>query len=181
MSLAASFMSSNTLLGAPAEVYLLGTQFGVNMLMVVIAAFVGANLFMPLYYDLELTSVNKYLLRRFNTNTLRVLGSLTFIISTLPYMAAVLYGPAIALSSGPLLGIFCLGIFGPCINAKGAIAGLLTASAMTMTIAIGSVVNKKPQISLDLKTDRCDFDIIGKYGFIEKSKNYTLPGAYSPQ
>ncbi|RWS05184.1 sodium-coupled monocarboxylate transporter 1-like protein 2 [Dinothrombium tinctorium] len=173
MSLAASFMSSNTLLGAPAEIYMLGTQFGLSIIAFLIAAFLAANLFMPIYYDLELTSINKYLLRRFNTNSIRVLGSIAFILSTLPYMAAVLYGPAVALSID-------IGLVKPFQIAKeegriGAIAGLLTGVTMTMTIAVGSVVNKKPRISLDLRTDSCTL-----YG-IEIAKNFTLPGAYSPE
>ncbi|RWS19641.1 sodium-coupled monocarboxylate transporter 1-like protein 2, partial [Leptotrombidium deliense] len=57
MSLAASFLSTNTLLGTPAEIYLLGTQFAIGMFMFSIAVIFAAEIFMPIYYELKLTSV----------------------------------------------------------------------------------------------------------------------------
>lgn len=59
MSLAASFMSTNTILGVPAEVYTLGTQFVINMISFTIAVILSAEVFMPVFYDLNMTSVNE--------------------------------------------------------------------------------------------------------------------------
>lgn len=59
MSLAASFMSTNTILGVPAEVYQLSTQFIVHILSFTIAVVLSANVFMPVFYDLNMTSVNR--------------------------------------------------------------------------------------------------------------------------
>ncbi|XP_053444395.1 sodium-dependent multivitamin transporter [Nycticebus coucang] len=42
---------------------------------------------------------------------------------------------------GPLLGLFCLGIFFPCANPPGAIVGLLAGLIMAFWIGIGSIVN----------------------------------------
>ncbi|KAI1290201.1 Sodium-coupled monocarboxylate transporter 2 [Halotydeus destructor] len=98
MSLSASFMSTNTILGTPAEVYSLGTQFVWNMAAFTVGVILAVNVFMPIYYDLQLTSVNKYLLKRFRSNVVRLTGSVGFILATLPYMGVVLFGPALALS-----------------------------------------------------------------------------------
>lgn len=56
MSLLASFMSGITILGNPAESYNYGTMFlwcGVAFILSVLTA---ANVFMPLFHHLELTS-----------------------------------------------------------------------------------------------------------------------------
>ncbi|XP_058143740.1 sodium-dependent multivitamin transporter [Dasypus novemcinctus] len=41
---------------------------------------------------------------------------------------------------GPLLGLFCLGIFFPCANSPGAVTGLLAGLVMAFWIGIGSIV-----------------------------------------
>ncbi|XP_039094427.1 sodium-dependent multivitamin transporter isoform X1 [Hyaena hyaena] len=43
---------------------------------------------------------------------------------------------------GPLLGLFCLGMFFPCANPAGAIVGLLAGLVMAFWIGIGSIVTK---------------------------------------
>ncbi|KAI1301878.1 Sodium-coupled monocarboxylate transporter 1 [Halotydeus destructor] len=99
MSLLASFQSSVTILGYPAEMFLRGTQFWAVILSGMLAAFVAAEVFLPVYYKLSFTSVNKYLRLRFGSDRVRVLSSVTFLLGTIPYMGVVLYGPALALSS----------------------------------------------------------------------------------
>lgn len=43
---------------------------------------------------------------------------------------------------GPLLGLFCLGMFFPCANPPGAVVGLLTGLVMAFWIGIGSIVTR---------------------------------------
>ncbi|RWS27381.1 sodium/solute symporter-like protein [Leptotrombidium deliense] len=59
MSLMASFQSSVTILGYPAEMYLRGTQFWFVIFSATLAAVTAAELFLPVYYSLSFTSVNK--------------------------------------------------------------------------------------------------------------------------
>lgn len=99
LSLAASFMSTNTILGVPAEVYTLGTQFVIHVIPFTIAVCLSAHVFMPVFYELNMTSVNEYLQLRFESRAVRLAGSFGFIFCTLPYMGVVLYGPSLALSS----------------------------------------------------------------------------------
>lgn len=82
MSLVASFMSTNTLLGVPAEVYQVGTQFIMQNVSICIAIFVTAEIFMPVFHDLEITSINEYLKMRFNSNAVKLAGSIGFMVYT---------------------------------------------------------------------------------------------------
>ena len=59
MSLVASFMSTNTLLGVPAEVYQVGTQFAMQIFSIILVIILAAEVFMPVYYDLEIVSINE--------------------------------------------------------------------------------------------------------------------------
>lgn len=82
MSLAASFMSTNTILGVPAEVYMLGTQYWIGMVCFTVAVVLSAEVFMPVFYKLNMTSINEYLFMRFKSNNARLCGSVAFIIGT---------------------------------------------------------------------------------------------------
>ena len=59
MSLVASFMSTNTLLGVPAEVFQVGTQFTMQTLSIVLVIILAAEVYMPVYFALDITSVNE--------------------------------------------------------------------------------------------------------------------------
>lgn len=49
---------------------------------------------------------------------------------------------------GPLLGLFCLGIFFPCANSVGAVTGLAAGLAMAFWVGIGSMVSASPQTTI---------------------------------
>ena len=57
LSMLASFMSGITVLGAPAEVYVFGCQYWMIWIGYVIMIPVCAYLFLPVFYNLQLTSV----------------------------------------------------------------------------------------------------------------------------
>lgn len=50
------------------------------------AALAAAEIFLPVYYDLNLSSVNQYLKVRFNSEKVRLAGTFTFLFATVPYM-----------------------------------------------------------------------------------------------
>lgn len=66
--------------------YLRGTQFWFVIISSSMAALTAAELFLPVYYDLNLSSVNQYLKIRFNSEKVRLAGTFTFILATVPYM-----------------------------------------------------------------------------------------------
>lgn len=71
--------------------YLRGTQFWLVIISSSMAALSGAELFLPVYYDLNLSSVNQYLKIRFNSEKVRLAGTFTFLFATVPYMGVSIY------------------------------------------------------------------------------------------
>lgn len=63
------------------------------------ASMIAAELFLPVFYRLNFTSVNQYLEQRFNSKNVRLAVSFSFLLCTVPYMGVVLYGPSLALET----------------------------------------------------------------------------------
>lgn len=59
MSLVASFLSTATLLGLPAEVFQVGTQFSIQIISITFAVILAAEVFVPIFYSIGLLSVNE--------------------------------------------------------------------------------------------------------------------------
>uniref|UniRef100_A0A8C5AS66 Solute carrier family 5 member 6 n=1 Tax=Gadus morhua TaxID=8049 RepID=A0A8C5AS66_GADMO len=81
LSLIASFQSAVAIVGIPAEVYANGTQFWFIGCAYVLGLLIPAQVFVPLFYRLRLSSAYEYLERRFN-KAVRICGTLTFIFQT---------------------------------------------------------------------------------------------------
>ncbi|XP_011310486.1 putative sodium-dependent multivitamin transporter [Fopius arisanus] len=95
IALMVSFMSAITLLGVSAENYVYGTQFVVINLSYLLCTPIVCYGFLPVFYQLQGTSVYEYLEKRFGGST-RVLASFALWIQLLLYSGIVLYAPAIA-------------------------------------------------------------------------------------
>lgn len=98
MSVLASFVSSIAILGTPAEVYTYGFQYWMQSLTNFISVPLTVWIFLPVYYNLRLTSSYEYLEKRFSFSV-RMLGSTVFVVQTLLYTGIVLYGPSLTLQS----------------------------------------------------------------------------------
>ncbi|XP_016281293.2 sodium-coupled monocarboxylate transporter 1-like [Monodelphis domestica] len=97
MSLIVSFLSSVTMLSLPVEVYLYGAKFFNLVFGYAVVTFISGELFLPLFYRLDITSTYEYLELRFSKRV-RLVGSFLFIIQMLIYTGIVIYGPSFALS-----------------------------------------------------------------------------------
>ncbi|EDV35857.1 uncharacterized protein Dana_GF12676 [Drosophila ananassae] len=97
-SLMASFMSAITLMGVSKESYEFGTMFCVINISYWISTPIAANIFLPVFYKMRITSVYEYLERRFGQAT-RLAASLAFTIQMMLYMGIALYTPALALEA----------------------------------------------------------------------------------
>uniref|UniRef100_UPI0009B42B66 sodium-coupled monocarboxylate transporter 1 n=1 Tax=Monopterus albus TaxID=43700 RepID=UPI0009B42B66 len=97
MSLTASFMSGITVIGTPAEAYQFGTAFWLFGFSYAIMSAVTAEIFVPLFYRLAITSAYEYLEMRFS-RAIRLIGTSMYIVQTVLYTGLVLYAPALALN-----------------------------------------------------------------------------------
>lgn len=99
LSLLASYTSGIAYLGYPAEMYTMGTAFVWSWPGAVVAMIFSAIFIIPVIFHVESVSIYKYLEDRFDSKLLRRYGVVLFVISSLVYMAVVLYAPSTALSS----------------------------------------------------------------------------------
>ncbi|NWR34960.1 SC5A8 protein, partial [Tachuris rubrigastra] len=98
LSLTASFMSAVTVLGTPAEIYRYGAIFCIFAITYFLVVLCSAEIFLPVFYKLGITSTYEYLELRFN-KYLRLCGTILFIIQTATlYTGIVIYAPALALN-----------------------------------------------------------------------------------
>ncbi|XP_029318235.1 sodium-coupled monocarboxylate transporter 1 [Cottoperca gobio] len=97
LSLTASFMSAITVLSNPAEVYRYGANIGFYGLSYIVTMVVTSEVFLPVFYRLDITSTYEYLELRFSRAT-RLLGTSLFIVQTIIYTGIVIYAPALALN-----------------------------------------------------------------------------------
>ncbi|KAK9722165.1 Sodium:solute symporter family [Popillia japonica] len=96
-SLIASILSGVTLLAIPADVYLYGVTLWFTVPMFILTNALTSFVYMPVFYELQVTSTFEYLKLRFN-NTIRTFASVLFVIGQLLYLPIVVYVPALALS-----------------------------------------------------------------------------------
>ncbi|NXF83017.1 SC5A8 protein, partial [Sclerurus mexicanus] len=105
LSLTASFMSAVTVLGTPAEIYRYGAIFCIFAITYGLVVLCSAEIFLPVFYKLGITSTYEYLELRFN-KYLRLCGTVLFIVQTASkpqssstlYTGIVIYAPALALN-----------------------------------------------------------------------------------
>ncbi|KAG9490557.1 hypothetical protein GDO78_006081 [Eleutherodactylus coqui] len=97
LSLTASFMSAVTILGTPADVYRYGAMYGIFAISYALVVIICAEIFLPVFYRLNIASTYEYLELRFN-RVVRILGTVIFIIEMILYTGIVIYAPALALN-----------------------------------------------------------------------------------
>nr|XP_039252662.1 sodium-coupled monocarboxylate transporter 1-like [Styela clava] len=97
LSLTVSFMSAITILGNPAEIYTYGMMLWWLVPAFFIAAGIISEVYIPIFYRLDIKSSYEYLEMRFN-RVVRVLVTAAFIVETIMYAGIVIYAPSLALS-----------------------------------------------------------------------------------
>ncbi|XP_073514775.1 sodium/iodide cotransporter [Phyllobates terribilis] len=97
LSLSASFMSAVQVLGVPAESYRYGAKFLLMCLGQSLNSALTAYIFMPMFYRLGITSTYQYLEMRF-AKSVRLYGTIQFLVATMLYTGIVIYAPALILN-----------------------------------------------------------------------------------
>lgn len=90
-------LSGITFLGIPTEVYLHGSQYVISVFGNVAACVTFAYVIIPLFYELQFSSIYEYLELRYSKFT-RIFASALYTISLLMYIPIVIYVPALAFS-----------------------------------------------------------------------------------
>ncbi|XP_065079989.1 sodium-coupled monocarboxylate transporter 1-like [Ochlerotatus camptorhynchus] len=96
-SLIATHVSGITLLGVPSELYGHGTQYWLCIISAFSVTLLMEKIYLPVFYDLQVTSVFTYLETRFD-RTVRTAASFVYAIACMIYIPIVVYVPALAFS-----------------------------------------------------------------------------------
>lgn len=96
-SLIASHISGITLMSIPAEMYANGTQYAIMMIPAIAVGFALTYIYIPVFYELQLTSSFQYLEMRFD-KSVRRMASFIYAISIIIFVPIVVYVPALAFS-----------------------------------------------------------------------------------
>lgn len=81
VSIMASFLPSTSFLGFPTVIYATGTQFAAFVLPGFIAAVMACEVFLPVFYNMNLVSVNQYLHKRFSSKWLQIVANISTLIA----------------------------------------------------------------------------------------------------
>uniref|UniRef100_T1ILQ4 Sodium-dependent multivitamin transporter n=1 Tax=Strigamia maritima TaxID=126957 RepID=T1ILQ4_STRMM len=143
MSIMASFISSNAMLGIPAEVY----YFGFNYFWITLGAFIGGPIaiygFMPVFHKLAFTSIFQYIECRFNKN-LSVCIGMVDVFNLLVFASFSTYTPALALSQVTGLTIWTAvlstTVIGTIYTSIGGIKAVVLTDALQLLIFIGALM-----------------------------------------
>lgn len=96
-SLIASHISGITLMSIPAEMYANGTQYAIMVISAVAVGIALTFVYLPVFYELQLTSSFHYLEMRFDKSVRRT-ASFIYAISIIIFVPIVVYVPALAFS-----------------------------------------------------------------------------------
>ncbi|XP_069699571.1 sodium-coupled monocarboxylate transporter 2-like [Periplaneta americana] len=97
VSLMSSLLSGIMMMGIPTEIYLYGTLYWVGLISIFPLGVITDFFYLPVFYELQLTSTYEYLQLRFSPK-LRVMASVLSTIGLILYIPIVTYVPALAFS-----------------------------------------------------------------------------------
>ncbi|KDR17310.1 hypothetical protein L798_08509 [Zootermopsis nevadensis] len=116
VSLVASLVSGITVMGDPSEIYNYGTLFWLSCFCAPFVGILNNYFYLPVFYELQITSIYEYLQLRFN-RSVRVMASVLCTVGMFFYIPIVMYVPALALSQviginihyiTPIICIICI-------------------------------------------------------------------------
>lgn len=97
LSLVGSHISGILVLAIPAEIYMFGATYTLMAVASGIGCMICVHFYVPVYHNLGLSSIYKYLELRFD-RSLRIMSSLLYLVKVFCYLPVVIYVPALALS-----------------------------------------------------------------------------------
>ncbi|GBM77522.1 Putative sodium-dependent multivitamin transporter [Araneus ventricosus] len=91
VSVIATSLSSVSVLGVPAEMYLYGTQYVITGLGIPLGGLLAAYGFLPVFYEMQVSTAYEYLERRFGKTTRTVVATL-YTLLTVSTVLSNIYG-----------------------------------------------------------------------------------------
>lgn len=88
----------------PADVYRFGAAYWLGVFSMSIVSIITVFIYLPVFYNLQVTSTYEYLEKRFD-NRVRLLASFLYGVSVILYLPIVVYIPALAFSAGLIIKI----------------------------------------------------------------------------
>ncbi|XP_013387135.1 sodium-coupled monocarboxylate transporter 2-like [Lingula anatina] len=135
-----SLASATSMLGMPAEVYMGGIEYIYVIAGVAVALLIAGWQFVPLFYDLKLTSSLEYLELRFKSKAAKLTATILIIIQSLFYLAVVMYSPSVALEAVtgfPVwLSILCVLVVSTIYTALGGLRAVVLTDAVQMVVIV---------------------------------------------
>uniref|UniRef100_H2YYA3 Solute carrier family 5 member 6 n=1 Tax=Ciona savignyi TaxID=51511 RepID=H2YYA3_CIOSA len=145
VSLFVTIMSAITVLGVPAEVFQHGTSYWMFGFSYFLFTPIVAHCFIPVFYDMKITSVYEYLERRYS-KIVRLCGVVSFILMMIVYMGVVLYAPSLAINAVTGLNVW-ISVVGLCLVCTiYTVCGGLKAVIWTDVFQVGPVIMVLAQI-----------------------------------
>jgi SSS family solute:Na+ symporter len=136
LSIFGSKLSALTFIAIPAKAYATDWVYFLGNMMIVAVAPVIVYFYLPYFRKLKITSVYEFLEVRFNF-TVRLLGSLNFVIYQISRLGIVIYLPAMVLSTVTGLNLYVCIIGTGLITTAYSVAGGIEAVIWTEVIQVG--------------------------------------------
>lgn len=102
-----SHISAVSLLAIPVEVYQYGTQYAACVFTSLITCVLISIVYLPVFYQLQLTSTFEYLELRF-TRPVRTFASFLYTLSTVIYVPLIVYVPSLAFSQATAIDLYLI-------------------------------------------------------------------------
>ncbi|XP_070542484.1 sodium-dependent multivitamin transporter-like [Ptychodera flava] len=143
ISIFVTYTSSIAILGYPAEVYIYGIQYAMDIIQFFWVYPFAAYFFVPVFRNLPITSVYEYVGMRYNLG-LRIACTVIFILHNSMYMATTMVGPALAIEAVQGIEMWKTMVFAGVIatfyTTLGGIKAVIWADVFQFIIIFGSIV-----------------------------------------
>jgi len=137
LSTVATAISPISMQGFPLEIYMSGANFMLLCIPTFIVMPIFAFVFMPVYYNLGISSIFQYLEYRFNRK-LRMMASIIYTSQTVFYTSCVLYAPSLALNQATGLdlwsSVIAIGVVCIAYTALGGIKAVIWADVIQLLV-----------------------------------------------
>lgn len=143
ISLVASHTSGITLMAVPADVYQYGAAYGLTVISMITTGFITVFVYLPVFYNLNITSTYEYLGLRFDERCRKCASGL-FALSVFVFLPMVIYVPSLAFSAVSGVSVIKISIIicTVCVfyTTIGGLKAVVWTDAIQFTITIGASI-----------------------------------------